>query len=545
MSFLNDTFVDTEGTALTAHVSDSGHTWAGGPGVFAVSNGNTLIAGESGYIESSAIPPTADYYVDLEVKRITDPGGVPYLGAYIRADGSRQNGYYYSFVAGNNEAYVYSIVAGVLTAVGSGTVSIADGETKTIRFAAEGDQISIAVNGVVSFIGTNTDHVNPGLISIGTVGAGGTNSTGMHAVSVVAGTLGAILVKDYIAVDDAALFLSPQWIVAGGGTSAKTNAAGAYLKTKFTGNIFGLTVDTTSFVGLPADYLPRLAWSVDNKPWQSLSMELTHNPGDMQLATTAGIGTHTIEVVLSGMGLNIDRWATPINAWKLDAIYVEDGEAISAPDLRGPKRALFLGDSITEGVNSIGGTFNTASEDTTVTWPYLISAAMNWEHAQYGLGSRTFGQAGSGGVPNAEESVDYAWAGQLHDLTQYDYIISLYGTGAAADRPQDKMELWLQRIRTAAPAARIIVMLPTSTGNHGRLQAAVTAVGDPFTYVIGPIPNPEGLNQFVDSRFYSDTIHPNRQGHARMAAQYAVLLDKLLNPSGGGGPGGSASVGEF
>lgn len=99
-AWLYDTFTDVAATNLTAHVADSGATWAKQTGVtgdFAISAGTrvrgiSVLTGEC-YV-ASATPPSADYAVYANFRRITNSAFIGVIGRANSADQVKYGFYY-------------------------------------------------------------------------------------------------------------------------------------------------------------------------------------------------------------------------------------------------------------------------------------------------------------------------------------------------------------------------------------------------------------------------------------------------------------------
>jgi hypothetical protein len=212
-----------------------------------------------------------------------------------------------------------------------------------------------------------------------------------------------------------------------------------------------------------------------------------------------------------------------------------------SPTIR-PKTALFLGDSIIESVNSVPGSgYSAAASDGTISIASLVSVGLNWEYAQRGFGSQSWFQNGTGNVPKPQLSYNLLWLGQSFNLSVFDYIISFYGTGVEQLVDPNDVKLWIEGVRSVAANATIFIILPTTTGNHSAIQTGYNNYvslypNDNKVELLGPLPNVEGMTTITQtSRFYTDTIHPNREGHARISTQICQLINEIINPGGGGG----------
>lgn len=147
-TFANDTFTGSDGTLLTAHTSDSGHSWTLGTG----STGNGALslnqlkdnAGNGPVLYSSAVPASADYDVEAQVTGTSDV-----CGPAGRISTSANTLYFVIWVNGSSQWRLRKRVAGVESTVTSGTFSGADpdGVTRTVKLYMRGTTLRVYFDG--------------------------------------------------------------------------------------------------------------------------------------------------------------------------------------------------------------------------------------------------------------------------------------------------------------------------------------------------------------------------------------------------------------
>src|SRR5689334_21594078 len=127
---------------------------------------------------------------------------------------------------------------------------------------------------------------------------------------------------------------------------------GSYLKTAFTGSTAWLSFDIGSIrngVG------PKFRWSIDNRPFETVVVQ--PDATRLLLAERLEPGSHNLVLYLASSDANYDRWKLPEEAIKLKGLILDDGGKVeSGADALKPagKRAIFFGDSITEGAWVLG-----------------------------------------------------------------------------------------------------------------------------------------------------------------------------------------------
>ena len=146
-SFVNDNFTGTDGTDLSSHTSDSGHTWTKRGGSAIVINNNRINSAASddsnGYY-SSATPASADYEVQADFTVGNSANVTPAIG--IRMATGAVTGYIVLY--GNGTWELHAVVAGVEGAAIGTYTGDQPTTTKTVVLKASGTTISVTIGGV-------------------------------------------------------------------------------------------------------------------------------------------------------------------------------------------------------------------------------------------------------------------------------------------------------------------------------------------------------------------------------------------------------------
>jgi hypothetical protein len=268
-----------------------------------------------------------------------------------------------------------------------------------------------------------------------------------------------------------------------GSTYAITNTPGAYLKTKFSGTSFSIDVDVSALTGasvLAANY-PAIEYSVDGGAWTRT--QLASSSTTISIATGLSQGIHTVEIIFVGvMWSTNDRWTTPVMALKITGISVDSGKLLYSPTIK-PKRAMFFGDSHSEGYEAGGVGTTVANQNARLAWPRLLADYLDAEYGVAGFAGQGYTVGGGGSVPNCQSAWNLYSSGKSRltsgDFTPTaDYIISGHGTNDSDDSTlstavQATAEAWAAVNELTA----VFILLPPSNGKRTRILAASSAAG--------------------------------------------------------------------
>jgi hypothetical protein len=284
-------------------------------------------------------------------------------------------------------------------------------------------------------------------------------------------------------------------------SAAKTINAGAYFKTIFGGTTCTLNFDMTGI----ASPIPQISYRVDRfGPWITVpiaaSVAITI-PSDT--ADYASKGGHLLEVLVKSMTETQARWSTQATAVRLTGIILDVGKTISAPTAL-PLKAIFYGDSITEGVRTVNmtATNDTDRNDAGQGWSLEVARILGAEIGNVGFGATGFNKTGSGSVPAFTGTYNYLYSGVARSFSPSpDLIVWMMGTNDSTDVTTSATTVLNGLL--AATTAKIIVLRPFKDATHAtQLQNAIAACTTPsrVTYV--------DTNGWFNTANSSDALHP-------------------------------------
>jgi lysophospholipase L1-like esterase len=302
--------------------------------------------------------------------------------------------------------------------------------------------------------------------------------------------------------------------------SAITVNSGSHVTATFHGSALAARFDVTNNMTT----LPNLTWQIDGGMWQEAEIAAT-----LPLANMLAAGAHDVRLMVRGLNENQSRWTPPLVASVTFQSFDVTGGAID-PSPRPIRRKIeFLGDSITEGVNTHKATEvpkDTAPwrADGRLDYACQTALALDAEWRQVGFGRQGLTVGGNGGVPVAQDAFNFIYANVPRDSWQADVVVINQGTndgGASSVAFRAPYATFLQRIRTAYPNAQIAALRPFN-GAHAddiktEVMARVTGGDNKVFYVdtTGWIDPPADT---------TDGLHPNAQGHAKVATRLAAEL---------------------
>lgn len=374
-------------------------------------------------------------------------------------------------------------------------------------------------------------------------------------------------VRTDAAVTNTSLFFSPYNTYSDGSASLLStnvrsdathtiwNSPGAYLRFNVTvvsgsPGIVGIKVDPTTLATLTAANCPTLYYSIDGANY--VSHLLSANSSSTTLASGLSAGTHEIEVMFKSVGLNGvgDRWSVPNNAVKIVSIEIDNNATLVAPTLR-TNRAIFFGDSISEGAAVLGSDINNADNDASQVSPVLICRALNCEYGVMAFGGQGY-QRGLGNVvastsapsmynsSNTFRSWDYyhfgasrLFSGSFSPAPTYIFVEQ--GQNDAGALTVSTVTAALNDFRAAAGASTWIFAYPSPIGgNDSTIASGVAGVSDTTrTKKLSPdiLYVPGNATKYSNDSFLGGG-HPNVRGNAHYGAELSALAEDAM---GGGG----------
>lgn len=192
--FVSDSFTETSDVTVNNHTGETGATWTSHPSY--TSNLVTVDAatdriyptGDPQCFYASGIPPSADYYVKVDVFAHTNTA--TNIGPALRIDTSANTMYLVRYRDGI-DWQLRKLVTGTASTLGTPSTNqlIGLGAFKTVKLVASGTSLSVYVNDVLE-IGPVTDSDISAAGRAGFRSAGGvTSTTGFHLDNLEAGDL--------------------------------------------------------------------------------------------------------------------------------------------------------------------------------------------------------------------------------------------------------------------------------------------------------------------------------------------------------------------
>jgi len=279
--------------------------------------------------------------------------------------------------------------------------------------------------------------------------------------------------------------------------------------------------------------LSEVYWRVDNGP-MTLSLVLETVAVAFPPNNTHGdIPFHTVELLVKSTTQTANRWSASGNSTRVIITGIEsDGQL--APWIPSDVNVLIYGDSITEGVVTLGGSqhFGTDNHDGSVVYSHALAGLLGAEVGVIGFGGTALSHNGGGGVVPLGESWNQLWAGVPRSFTdpKPDLVILNEGTNDGCDTMKPgcegtditaAMTSVLRNLTVVCPGVPIAVLEPFNGGQIKHLQAAVDAVGSADVHYVD-------TTGFYNLK-YGGSLHPTGPNDvARIAPQIANKLRPLL-----------------
>ena len=343
-----------------------------------------------------------------------------------------------------------------------------------------------------------------------------------------------------IAYNNANIFYSPSnWDDRG--TYKSSANPGAYLKFGFTGTSAAINVDVSAMVSasLPAASYPIVRTVVDGITY--VDTQLTSSMTSIA-RTGLAAGSHTFHAYFLSADIhNGDRWVTPVNALRISGFTLDTGATASAASTRS-KSALFFGDSIWEGYLAAGTTTTEpAGNNSQLTVIPGIAKAIDAEYGTVAFSGQGYEQAGNGGVVAFPSSYASHSSGRSRLVSGLfspapDYIFVQHGTNGATT--QADVQGMIASLRTAAPNAKIFMLVPANGSARTQIASAVSAAANANTFLIDiGTAYSEGISSFGSGpNLYSpDGLHPNPLSNSRVGAAdtraIQAAMDGAVSPT--------------
>ena len=254
--------------------------------------------------------------------------------------------------------------------------------------------------------------------------------TALALTLVIAATLIISTESKSYAVNDPNLYYSPYaWQV--NDNSASTINSASYVRFLFSGSSLSFLFDVSTMV----DPTSEVYWRVDNGPAEVSIVMSQVSVTIPQNNTKGDIPYHTIELFVKSTTERANRWSSVANSTRVILKGVEcDG--LLAPWIPSDSNILIYGDSITEGVLTLGSSqaYDTDHNDASLVYSYVLSRLLGTETGVIGFGASGLTHKGSGGVPPLDVSWNQLWDGVPRIFTpRPDLIVLNEGTNDGCD----------------------------------------------------------------------------------------------------------------
>jgi lysophospholipase L1-like esterase len=235
VTFLADTFNDTNGTLLKNHTSDSGSTWADAGGTY---NHDITIYNSGGGIHdtymangaglamnvASTAGPGPNLTATLTLNWYTSAGTSH--GVLLRADSTAVSGYLVAYThSGTQQFVIYRESSSSFTSLATQNYAWTGSSPLTYTATISGTNptvITVYIGGVQQLTYSDSSPINTTSTHIGlwaSDGSGITTSTGVHAASITAGVMGLTANASFSSITTTTVNLS---VSASGGISPYT-----------------------------------------------------------------------------------------------------------------------------------------------------------------------------------------------------------------------------------------------------------------------------------------------------------------------------------
>lgn len=190
--FLNDTFTDTNGVAITAHTPELGGAWSAqfgnSPATPSLITSNRLYSTSGAAIyRNAAVPPSANYYVEGIFDFLSTVAG-DNVGVFGRASAGANTYYTVRWSQTAGTFAMFRIIGGVATQIGSSYVTTFTSGSKIVRLTMAGSLITASIDGVLRISATDTNISAAGFAGARAV-TPVTSTTGIHLTSIKAVTV--------------------------------------------------------------------------------------------------------------------------------------------------------------------------------------------------------------------------------------------------------------------------------------------------------------------------------------------------------------------
>jgi len=309
-----------------------------------------------------------------------------------------------------------------------------------------------------------------------------------------------------------------RWDLTHAGKAITVNS-GSHITVSFNGTGISAKFDTSGNTGVA----PTVSFRIDDG--DLLEKEIAPT---LELAKGLTAAEHHVLLFVRGMSEFDARWTPPlVSSTTFLGFDVAGGALVAKPR---PKltKIEFLGDSITEGVavhdkGPDGQNTPNWRCDGARNYASLTAQKLGYEWRQVGFGRQGLTVGGNGGVPKAQETFNFFYAGVARDAWQADIVVINQGTNGKTFAPLYNDFLGI--VRTGYPNAKIVALRPLVGAFGTEIQAQVSArkaAGDNKIFFV----DTDGWTVPGD---FTDGVHPNQDGSVKISEKLAAALQALPN----------------
>jgi len=305
---------------------------------------------------------------------------------------------------------------------------------------------------------------------------------------------------------------------------AITVNTGSEIIARFQGRRLAFTFDTSIY----KHEKPTVTFQIDGGEWRDVEVAeridaATSGPADRD---------HVVRLVAKGFREWDNRWSPPLESALIFAGVIPDsGGKLLAPPPRPRLHVEFLGDSITEGVLTMGR--GAQSE-----WPKLSDGRRGFAFQTaellgaapciVGFGRLGITVGGNGGVPRAIESLPFIYQGVKKERLQPAAVVINLGTNdyaAKAEQFADDYLAYVAAVRATYPRAHIFCTRPFNGAHANEVRGAVRRMAATEDKMVHYVDTADWIDPKTDT---TDGVHPNIKGHRRAAEKLASVIGQVL-----------------
>lgn len=313
-------------------------------------------------------------------------------------------------------------------------------------------------------------------------------------------------------------YLQGRWFKKSDGTTTydATNNQGSLIYTKVSGATT-LTVNLKPFTEPNNPYY--YAYSIDGGPF--IRKQFSDN-----VVNLPNTNEHIVQIVMDGIGENDPigggKWTGQLGIY-LTGLTVDAGTIKAIKPLN--RKAIFIGDSITEGINVLTtgaiGSSNSASNN------YAFQASKNLNTVPYMIGYGGTGVTNNASFHKAIDAVNYFYNGVQSDTPKIDYIVMAHGFNdntlinngtVTVDQFKTSYNEVLDRMAVKWSGTPIFCVVPFGAqALQQHIEACIAS--RPYCYLVS------SAGWTIST---TDGVHPDSAGSKVLGKKIAAAIESIL-----------------